>query len=147
MKFKYRLPAVLLLGCMCLPAYAHHMAVVVHQQNQVHSLTSLELGKALKSEMKKWPNGSDVVVVLRKDSAPSLEIVERLCKLHKGEGKAFIAAHKGTIVLAGSDDEVMLIVQETAGALGLVDVHDINDKVKVVKIDGRLPLEKGYLPD
>jgi len=37
-------------------------------------------------------------------------------------------------------------VQTVPGAIGLVDVRSINDKVKVLKVDGKLPLENGYLP-
>ena len=32
------------------------------------------------------------------------------------------------------------------GAIGLVDVRSINDQVNVVRVDGKLPMEDGYLP-
>ena len=44
-----------------------------------------------------------------------------------------------------SDQELLKIVESTLGALGLVDVYSITSKVNVVKVDGKLPLEQGYL--
>jgi hypothetical protein len=40
----------------------------------------------------------------------------------------------------------MTFVAGTPGAVGLVDVHLITSQVNVLKVDGKLPLEKGYLP-
>jgi len=36
-------------------------------------------------------------------------------------------------------------VESIPGAIGLVDVYSITSRVNVVKVDGRLPLEQGYL--
>jgi hypothetical protein len=62
------------------------------------------------------------------------------------EWKTLIAAHKGSIVMAGSDAEVLKIVQSTAGAIGLVDVRSVDNTINVVRVDGKLPMESGYLP-
>jgi hypothetical protein len=37
-------------------------------------------------------------------------------------------------------------VSSTPGAIGFVDEHSITDRVGIVKVDGKLPLEAGYLP-
>jgi len=34
----------------------------------------------------------------------------------------------------------------TPGAIGLVNVRSVNDRVNVVRVNGKLPLEAGYLP-
>jgi hypothetical protein len=57
-----------------------------------------------------------------------------------------IAAHKGSIVMADSDADVLKIVQSTAGAVGLVDVRSVDNTIKLVRVDGKLPVESGYLP-
>lgn len=130
-----------------IPAHAHHLAIVVHQDNHVNTVTSAGLAKIFKSETKKWPDGNDVVVVMNRNSPGALRVVERLAKIPAREAGAFIAAHKSSFVLAESDADVLRIVSGTPGALGLVDVHSIDAKVRVVKVDGKLPLEKDYLPD
>lgn len=129
------------------PAYAHHLAVVVAKGAEVDGMTSANLAKILTAETKRWPDGKAVVVVLHRQSVAQEEILERLGKMTGTEVTACFAAHKDSIVLVDSDAELLKLVQTTPGAIGLVDVRSINnDKVKVVKVDGKLPLEDGYLP-
>ena len=72
--------------------------------------------------------------------------LERLTRRSAGELQTLIAAHKGSFTTVVSDEELLNLVQSTPGAVGLVDVRAINDHVNVVKVDGKLPLEAGYLP-
>jgi ABC-type phosphate transport system substrate-binding protein len=127
------------------PCFAHHMAVVVNKENKVDEIASAHLARIFRSEVKKWADGRGVVLVLHKDSPGESETLERLIKVSPGELKAQIAAHKD-IVMADSDAEVLKIVQSTPGAIGLVDVRSVDDTIKVVKVDGKLPMESGYLP-
>lgn len=96
--------------------------------------------------MKKWPNGNDVVVVISKGSPATLQVIQRLCNLAVGDAKAYIAAHPASFIVADSDAEVLAIARNRPGALGIVDVHDIDSQLHVLKVDGKLPLEQGYLP-
>jgi hypothetical protein len=45
-----------------------------------------------------------------------------------------------------SDAEVISAVASTPGAIGFVEEHSINDRVVVVRVDDKLPMETGYLP-
>lgn len=146
MNVRFRLATISLLISFCLPAYAHHVAVVVAPENHVNGVTTPELARMLKSETKHWETGQGIMIVLSRQTPASLEILERLCKLPKGTAMAYITAHKDTIALANTDEEVMFIVQGTPGALGMVDVRDVSGRVKVLRVDGKLPLEHGYLP-
>jgi hypothetical protein len=53
---------------------------------------------------------------------------------------------KDSIVLKASDAEVIEAVASTPGAIGMVEEHSISGRVSVIKVDGKLPLESGYLP-
>jgi ABC-type phosphate transport system substrate-binding protein len=128
------------------PCFAHHMAVVVNKDNNVGTLTAAHLSRIFRAEIKKWPDGKAVILVLHKNSAGETETLERLNKMSDSEWKTLIAAHKGSIVMAGSDAEVLKIVQSTAGAIGLVDVRSVDNTINVVRVDGKLPMESGYLP-
>lgn len=145
---RYLQLAVLLAGVVCsVPSYAHHMAVIVAKDANVDSVTSADLRKMVKFESKKWPNGNDVVVVLTKDSAASLEVLAHLCHMSEPAVKEFIAAHPNSIIVVESDEALLKMVEARPGALGLVDFHAIHDKsVQVLKVDGKLPLDQGYLP-
>lgn len=136
----------IILSC-CASAFAHHIAIVAQKQGSVQNLTRAELGKILKSDTKKWPNDRDIVVVINKNSTSSMELVQRLTQLPAGKVQTFVAEHKSLFVLVGSDDQVLDMVAARLGALGMVDVRAIDSRIKVLKIDGKLPLEKGYLPD
>jgi ABC-type phosphate transport system substrate-binding protein len=128
------------------PCFAHHMAVVVNKDNKVDNVTAIHLGKIFRSEVKKWPDGKAVVLVLHKNSEGETETLERLIKMSPGELKALIATHKDSIMLVDSDADVLKIVQSTPGAVGLVEIHSIDNTVNVVRVDGKLPMESGYLP-
>jgi len=128
------------------PCFAHHMAVVVDKDNNVGNVTSVHLSRIFRSEVKKWPDGKAIVLVLHKDSAGETETLQRLIKMSPGELKALIAAHKDTIQMVDSDADVLKIVQSTPGAIGLVDVRSVNNTINVVRVDGKLPMESGYLP-
>jgi len=142
-------PSATVLGFLfaCLtPCFAHHMAVVVDKDNNVGNVTAVHLSKILREEVKKWPDGKTIVLVLHKDSAGESETLERLIKMSPAELKALIAAHKDSIQLVDSDAEVLKIVQSTPGAIGLVDVRSVDNTINVIRVDGKLPMESGYLP-
>ena len=146
MKFQ-RLPALLVfLLTFLTPCFAHHMAVVVNKENSVSNVTAAHLARIFRSEVQKWPDGKPIVLVLHKDSAGEIETLKRLTKTNIGEWKALIAAHREMIEIADSDAEVIKIVQSTPGAVGLVDVRSVDNSITVVRVDGKLPMEAGYLP-
>jgi ABC-type phosphate transport system substrate-binding protein len=128
------------------PCFAHHMAVVVNKENAVDNLSSVHLAKLLRAEVKKWPDGRNVVLVLHKDSEGETETLQRLNKMSVSEWKAFLAAHKDSIMFVDSDADVIKMVQAEPGAIGLIDVRSIDNSVSVVHVDGKLPMEFGYLP-
>ncbi len=128
------------------PCFAHHMAVVVNKDNNVGNVTAVHLSRIFRSEVKKWADGKAVILVLHKDSAGETETLEHLNKMTAGELKALIEAHKDSIVMADSDADVLKIVQSTPGAIGFVDVRSVDDTINVIRVDGKLPMESGYLP-
>jgi ABC-type phosphate transport system substrate-binding protein len=132
--------------CWLLPCFAHHMAVVVNKDNRVAEVSSAHLAKIARLEVKKWHDGKDVMLVLHKDSSGEMVTLERLSKMSASELKVFIASHQESITTVDSDEDVLKTVEATPGAVGFVDVRSINDQVNVVRVDGKLPMEDGYLP-
>jgi ABC-type phosphate transport system substrate-binding protein len=133
--------------CVCLSTcFAHHTAVIVNKDNGVENVTSAHLSKIIRGEAKKWPDGRNITLVLHKDWAGETETLERLNKMTAPEWKSFLAAHKDSIVFVDTDAGVIKAVQENPGAVGLIEVHSIDNSVNVVRVDGKLPMEQGYLP-
>jgi ABC-type phosphate transport system substrate-binding protein len=133
------------LTMMVAPCFAHHMAVVVNKDNHVADVTTAHLAGICRLETKKWADGKDVVLVLRKDSAGELATLEHLTHMSESEWKAFVSSHKDAVTWADSDEAVLRIVETVQGAVGFVDVRSINDRVSVLKVGGKLPMEEGYL--
>ena len=128
------------------PCFAHHMAVVVDKDNTVGNVAAAQLSRIFRAEIKKWPDGKTVVLVLHKDSVGENETLQRLIKMSPSELKTLIAAHKDSIQVVDSDADILRIVQSTPGAIGLVELRSVDNTINVVRVDGKLPMESGYLP-
>jgi ABC-type phosphate transport system substrate-binding protein len=128
------------------PCFAHHTAVVVNKENAVDNVTSTHLAKIIRGEIKKWPDGKSIILVLHKDSASETETLQRLNKMSATEWKTFLAAHKESILFVDTDADVLKAVQADPGAVGLIEAHSIDNSINVVHVDGKLPMEFGYLP-
>jgi ABC-type phosphate transport system substrate-binding protein len=128
------------------PCFAHHMAVIVNKDNATGNVSSAHLARILRVEIKKWTDGKNVVLILHKDSAGETETLQRLNKMSAVELKMFLAAHKDSIMFVDTDADVLKMVQAEPGAIGMVDVRSVDGSITVVKVDGKLPMESGYLP-
>lgn len=133
----------LCLGATCA---AKQLAVIVDKTNNVGSMTASDLVKVFKCDKIKWPDGKTVVLVLRDPSSPEMKTaIEKLYHMSPEELKTFLAAHRQSVLIVGSEEELLKSVESIPGAVGLVDVYSINSRVNVLKVDGKLPLEQGYI--
>ncbi len=145
MKYQRILHLCALLTLSMTPCFAHHMAVVVNKDNAVQNVTSAHLAKIFKGEVKKWPDGRNVVLVLH--GAPDeMVTLEHLNKMTEAEVRTVLASEKDSIRYVRSDAGVIDAVASTPGAIGFVEERSITDRVSVIRVDGKLPMESGYLP-
>lgn len=128
------------------PCFAHHTAVVVNKDNPVENLTSSNLVRIIHGEIRKWPNGTNVVLVLHRDSTSEDETLQRLNNMSSDQWKAFLNSHKNSFVLVDTDADVLRMVQNEPGAIGLIEIRSLDNSVNLVHVDGKLPMEYGYLP-
>src|SRR5215831_676908 len=89
------------------PCFAHHTAVIVNKDNRVENVTSAHLTKIIRGEVKKWPDGKNIILVLHKDSAGEREALEHLNKMSAAEWNTFVVAHKDSILFVDTDAEVL----------------------------------------
>lgn len=128
------------------PCLAHHTAVIVNKDNGVENVTSIHLTKIIRGEVKKWPDGKNIILVLHKDSAGEREALEHLNRMSAAEWNTFIVTHRDSILFVDTDAEVLKAVQAEPGAVGLIEVRSVDHTVNVIRVDGKLPMEMGYLP-
>ena len=125
---------------------ARELAVITDKANSSSSIGSADLVKLLKTDAPKWPDGKKITIFLPDpNSADGQLVVQKVLKLTPDEVKALLASHKANILTVDSDEMVMKAVSEHPGSIGFVNVYSINSAVKVLKIDGKLPFEQGYL--
>lgn len=145
MKWNKTVGIVFFVLCSLAPCFGHHIAVVVNKANSTDTVTSAHLAQFFRMETKKWADGESVVLVIDRSSSGQMATLQKLNHMTAAELKAFLAAHAADIKQLGSDADVLEIVQSTPGAIGLIEVRSLDNRVKVVKVDGKLPLEEGYL--
>jgi hypothetical protein len=141
------LAVVCVLACSALAA-ARDVALVTGKNSPVRAMKAADLARTIKTTHK-WPDGSDLLVVLTDPSSPEMRIVaEKLLGLTSDEFRRSIdAANKAraTFLVVPSDEEALRTLQGNPTAIALVNVYSINSSVNVSKIDGKLPLEPGYI--
>ena len=125
---------------------AKQLAVVTDTANPTTNLTAAELIKIFNVHIHTWADGKPVVVVVRDPASADMELVLRkIFNMTPAQARAFIESHRPSIIVAGSDDAVLRFVSTNRGAVGIVDLYSLTKGVNVVKIDGKLPVQQGYL--
>ena len=148
MKVYWRCTALLLFAsAFWRPCQAKNVAVVVPKSNSTGNISSTELAKFFASGSRKWGDGRSVVLVLPGGvSSEDAELaVQRIFKMDQPGARKFLATHKDLFITASSELDVLKTVESTPGSIGLVDVYSITSTINVLKVDGKLPLEQGYL--
>jgi uncharacterized protein (UPF0371 family) len=124
--------------------FAKDAALVVAKNSKVNAIQSAAFMKAFKSAPARLADGEEIVLVVKALDARETQIVGRKLLMQTLEGLNEAAARR-TIIVVSSDEEVIRIVGNSPNAVGVVDVYSITGAIKVVKVDGKLPLEPGYL--
>jgi ABC-type phosphate transport system substrate-binding protein len=127
-------------------SHAKQLAIVADTANSTVNLTSAELVKIFNAHTRTWPDGKPITIVLRDPSSADMQLIlRRVFNMTVDETRTFIHAHAGTILVADSDYAVQRFVANNRGAIGVVDLYSLTKDVRVLKIDGKLPVEQGYL--
>jgi len=125
---------------------AKQFAIVADKANTTSNLTAAELVKIFNAHSHTWPDGKPVTVVMRDPSSAEMQLVLRkLLNMTAEQAHTFVLSHRDSIMVADSDDAVLRFVSTSHGALGVVDLYSLTQDVNVLKIDGKLPVEQGYL--
>jgi hypothetical protein len=105
--------------------------------------------KLCKGAQKAWPDGREFVLVIKSPDDPEMRLaIQKLFGSSPGDFKTFLAKLNETrqvVKIVDTDDSVMQTVASIPGAIGLVDVYSINSSVKVLRVDGKLPFDVGYV--
>jgi hypothetical protein len=128
------------------------IAVIVHAQVPVDELSLPELRRIFLSERLVWPDGLTIQVLTPPRNSP-----ERKVLLNKIYGRRSEAQYQQYLVnklfegaapvlpkITSSNEMSASLVREIPGAIALVPANKIPPGVKVLRIDGKKPGERGY---
>jgi ABC-type phosphate transport system substrate-binding protein len=150
---------LVLLGCLSLGcphmlvAQAHDVdvAVVVHPDTPVSSLTLTEVRKVFLGERQYWNANVPVVLLIRAPVARERNVVLRtIYQMSESQfkqywiAKIFRAEAASAPKVVYSNDMASELVGAIPGAIAFIDAHDVRPGTKVIRVDGRLPGEPGY---
>lgn len=127
------------------------LVVIVNKANTVTNLTSEELRKLFRLEQERWPDGRKNTVLMQPAGTPARDAALR--KIYHFSESEF-ARHFIQLSYAGrsqsapkelsSAANVRKFIFNVPGAIGYVRASEVDDTVKVVRIDGRLPDDTAY---
>jgi voltage-gated potassium channel Kch len=130
-------------------AAGRNMAVVISAGSKLAEVPLADLVKLCKGTQKSWADGKSFLLVIKNPEAPEMRVVvQKLFGDASSDVKAAIAKINEIRVIVkvvGSDEELLRVVEATPGAVGIIDVYSINSSVKVLRVDGKLPFDAGYI--
>ena len=143
------LAAVLFCATLPLLATVKNWAVVVSAGSKLQDVSLADLSKYCKGTQKTWPDGRNFTLVVRNPDSPEMRgAMEKLLAAGAVETKP-VSTKQGEarpfIKVVDSDEDLIRTVGSIPGAVGLVDVYSINSSVKVLRVDGKLPFDPGYI--
>ena len=131
---------------------AQPLAIIVHKSNPVENLTKDELRRILLFERRQWRHGPRYsVALLPAGSRERTAALRALCEFNEQDYERHLLqlaytgnSHAQPKELANSVN-LRKFVFNVPGAIGCVRAADVDDTVKVIRIDGQAPGEAGYL--
>jgi phosphate transport system substrate-binding protein len=133
------------------PAQNQDVAVVVNIRNPVDNVTRTELRKIFSGEKRNWAGGVSIKIIVRAPGSIERSVLLRLLSMDEGEYKRYWIAQvfrgeaQAEPVALFSNGMQKEAIAAFPGAIALVVPGDIKPGMKVLKVDGHLPGEPGYL--
>lgn len=127
------------------------LAIVVNRANPTDNLSFAELRKIFLGERNHWANGHRIAVAMLDYGQPERDSVLRLIYRMDEDGyqdHLLRGMFRGDVFVAPKTLSSPVILRKfvfnAPGAIGYLRDSDVDDSVKVLRIDGLLPEDKGY---
>jgi hypothetical protein len=147
---KYLWIAIATLGSTTLALAQNEIAVVVNPHNAQSNLGMGDLRKVLVGEKRYWSDGSAVKLFTRSVGTKEHDALLKVIRMSENEYKQYWRTRvydgeaQSEPVNLPSNGMQREALQAYPGGIALVDMADIKEGMKVLKIDGKSPGEAGY---
>jgi phosphate transport system substrate-binding protein len=129
----------------------HTLAIVVNRSNPTNDLSFSELRKIFLGDRNHWSNGHRIAIAMLGYGQPERRAVLRLIyRMDEANYQDFLLREmfRGDVFGApktlASPTILRKFVFNAPGAIGYLRLRDVDSSVKVVRIDGLSPEDKGY---
>jgi len=127
------------------------VAVIVNPQNQTESISSTDLRKIFAGEKRSWNSNIPVFVVVRAPQAHERDILlSHVLRMTESEYKQYWVkkVYSGEVprepLALLSNGMQLEAVRADKGGIALINLADVKQGVKVLKVDGKLPGAPAY---
>jgi phosphate transport system substrate-binding protein len=127
------------------------LAIVVNRSNPVDNLSLAELRTIFLSGRSHWTNERRITLVMREPGEPERKtIVHDVCGMNENQLKTHVlhGLFTGEILVSpkvlATASGVRKFIFNVPGAIGYLRLSDVDDTVKVVRIDNLFPSDKAY---
>jgi len=134
-----------------LPAAESDVAVVVRPDTPAENLTLSEIRKLLLGDRQFWTSNLRVTLLIRAPAAREREVVLRaIYQMNEAQfrqywiSKVFRAEASSGPKIVYSNEMATELVHSIPGSVAFVEASQVPKGLRVLKIDGKLPGEKGY---
>jgi hypothetical protein len=152
LKLRPLVAAVVLAAASSSVASASDVAIIVHPASPLALLSLADLARVFRLDQPRWKSGDHIDLVLQAVVSVKQEVIlGRVYRMRDAELQAFWSKkvfHGELSVpprLFAADVSVKSYVAAHPFAIGYIDASLADDTVKVVRIDGKLPGEAGYV--
>jgi len=130
---------------------AGDVAIVVHRDVPIDNLTLSELRRLLLGDREFWPASVRVILLIRAPIARERDVMlKNVCQMTEAQfrqhwiAKVFRAETALAPKITYSTEMAVDLLNRIPGAITFMDASQVGRGLKVVRIEGRLPGEKGY---
>src|SRR5438874_9556514 len=145
------LALVLASASMLAQSKSDDVAVIVNPQNQIDSISSADLRKIFAGEKRSWNSNIPVFVVVRAPQAHERDILlSHVLRITESEYKQYWVkkVYSGAVprepLALLSNGMQLEAVRADKGGIALINLADVKQGVKVLKVDGKLPGAPAY---
>jgi len=127
------------------------LVIIVNRENPIENLSMTELRTLFLGERSHWPNGRRITLVMMEPGQPEREtLLRNVCRMSESDlrRRYLQGLLTGEVLVSpktlSSPAGVRKFVFNVPGAIGYLRSEDVDDSVKVLRIDGHLPGDAEY---
>ena len=149
--------AALVLALLAIPGPARSqesftVAIVVHPEAQVDNVSFDDLRRIFMAQQQFWRDNSRITLLVRAPIAAERKLIlDRIYRMSEDQfrqfwiGKMFRADVASGPKIVYSSEMARDLVSAIPGAITFLPLDAVTPNVKVLRIDGRLPTDAGYV--